>query len=141
MEDKKKIEITDAGIDSDVLQELAKGNVLEAVKDDKQIKRAILNCMCEFLSEIKHLSQAADDFLNILTICSSDKLTDFFSKLQDNVKKEQTVLAVQEKVKQSHQKSKKTSKRHQKDDTKSKKDDNFEKVDNNVIQFPQKDVE
>ena len=51
-----------------------------------------MNCFAECLSEIKHLSQAADDFVNILTICSNEKIADFFSeikKIWEKKKKEQ----------------------------------------------------
>jgi hypothetical protein len=110
MENEKKVDIKLNEIDVDVIQEIVKENVLEAISEQKELNRVILNCFAECLSEIKHLSQAADDFVNILTICSNEKIADFFSEIKKNMGKEEKRAKTMEIIEKSHQKSKKSTK-------------------------------
>jgi hypothetical protein len=105
-----KIETNDAKIDKDVLDVMKNEDILSAISDDKQIKRLILNCFCEFLSEIKGLRRDFDEFSQMISVLSADKLADFFKELQGNVSKEEKRLELQEKISQSHKKPKKTKK-------------------------------
>lgn len=106
----KKVEVTEAKIDKDVLDIMKNEDVLLALSDDKQIKRVILNCFCEFLSEIKQLRKEFDDFSQMISVVSADKLNEFFKEVRAGVEKEKTRLNVQEKIKKGHQKSKKSTK-------------------------------
>lgn len=105
-----KIEKTEAKIDKDVLDIMKDEDVLKAVSDDKQIKRLILNCFCEFLSEIKGLRRDFDEFAQMISVCSADKLADFFKELHSNVSQETKRMELKEKMAKSHQKSKKSAK-------------------------------
>ena len=106
-----KIETNDAKIDKDVLDVMKSEDILSAISDDKQIKRLILNCFCEFLSEIKGLRRDFDEFSQMISVLSADKLADFFKELQGNVSKEEKRVQLQEKISKSHKKPKKSSKK------------------------------
>lgn len=110
-EKETKIETTDGKIDKDVLDIMKNEEILMSMSDDKQVKRLILNCFCEFLSEIKGLRRDFDEFSQMISVCSADKLADFFKELHGNVAKEEKRLEIREKIAKSHQKSKKASKK------------------------------
>ena len=107
-ENVKKVETTDAKIDKDVLDIMKNDEILSSMSDDKQIKRLILNCFCEFLSEIKGLRRDFDEFSQMISVCSADKLADFFKELHGNVAQEEKRQELHKKMSQSHQKSKKS---------------------------------
>ena len=104
----KKVETTDAKIDKDVLDIMKNDEILSSMSDDKQIKRLILNCFCEFLSEIKGLRRDFDEFSQMISVCSADKLADFFKELHGNVAQEENRQELHKKMSHSHQKSKKS---------------------------------
>ena len=106
-----KVETTDAKIDKDVLDVMKNEDILTALGDDKQVKRLILNCFCEFLSEVKGLRKDFDEFSQMISVCSADKLADFFKELHSNVAKEEKRLELRDKIAQSHKKSSKKSKK------------------------------
>ena len=109
MENKEKIKVESAGIDKDVLDIMTQEDVLKAISDETQMKRFELNFFCEFLSEIKGLRKDFDEFSQMISVCSAEKLADFFKELQGNVAQEQKRMELQEKISQSHKKSKKVN--------------------------------
>ena len=116
MEKEKKqntgtVTVTPASIDTDVLNVMKESDVLKAISDEVQLRRVILNCFCEFLSQIKDLRKDFDELLQTITVCSSDKLAAFFKELQKNVKEEEDRLKVKEKISESHKKPKKIAKK------------------------------
>lgn len=111
-----KVETTDAKIDKDVLDVMKNEDILTAIGDDKQVKRLILNCFCEFLSEIKGLRKDFDEFSQMISVCSADKLADFFKELHSNVAKEEKRLELRDKIAQSHKKSSKKPKKSSQND-------------------------
>jgi hypothetical protein len=108
-ENVKKVEITEAKIDKDVLDIMKNEDILATMEDDKQVKRLILNCFCEFLSEIKGLRRDFDEFSQMISVCSADKLADFFKELHGNIAQEEKRIELKEKMAQSHKKSKKST--------------------------------
>lgn len=118
-----KVETTDAKIDKDVLDVMKNEDILTALGDDKQVKRLILNCFCEFLSEIKGLRKDFDEFSQMISVCSADKLADFFKELHSNVAKEEKRLELRDKIAQSHKKSSKKSKKSSQNDKKLSQND------------------
>ena len=119
MENKEKVtkvETTDAKIDKDVLDIMKNDEVMASISDDKQVKRLILNCFCEFLSEIKGLRKDFDEFSQMISVCSADKLADFFKELHSNVAKEEKRLELRDKIAQSHKKSSKKPKKSSQND-------------------------
>lgn len=110
----QKTETNEGKIDKDVLDIMKDEDVLKALEDEVQIKRVILNCFCEFLSEIKDLRKEFDEFSQMISVCSADKLADFFKELHKNVAEEEKRQNVQEKIKKGHQKSKKSAKNDKK---------------------------
>lgn len=110
-EKNKKPQVSEAKIDKDVLDIMKNEDVLKALSDDKQIKRVILNCFCEFLSEIKDLKREFEEFSQMISVCSADKLADFFKELKSNVSQEQKRIELHEKMSQSHKKSTQKSKK------------------------------
>ena len=111
-----KVEATDAKIEKDVLDVMKNEDILTAIGDDKQVKRLILNCFCEFLSEIKGLRKDFDEFSQMISVCSADKLADFFKELHSNVAKEEKRLELRDKIAQSHKKSSKKPKKSSQND-------------------------
>lgn len=109
IEKKSEIQTTGGKIDRDVLDVMKQDDILTAISDPKQANRLILNCFCEFLSEIKGLRADFDEFMQMISVCSSDKLTAFFKELQKNVADEEVRQDVQRKISQSHKKSTKKS--------------------------------
>ena len=116
-----KVETTDAKIDKDVLDVMKNEDILTAIGDDKQVKRLILNCFCEFLSEIKGLRRDFDEFSQMISVCSADKLADFFKELHGNVAQEEKRLELRDKIAKSHQKSKKVNPKSTQNSKKSSK--------------------
>lgn len=102
---KDEIKVTGGKIDREVLDVMKQEDILTAISDPKQANRLILNCFCELLSEIKGLRQDFDEFMQMISVCSSDKLVAFFKELQTNVAQEEVIQSVQKKVAQSHKKS------------------------------------
>lgn len=86
----------DGSIDREVLDIMKEEDVLKSISDPKQANRLILNCFCEFLSEIKGLRKELDELLEVISICSSDKLTAFFKELDKNVKAEKKRKGIKE---------------------------------------------
>lgn len=108
---KEELEVSGGKIDKDVLDVLKQEDILKAVSDDKQVKRLILNCFCEFLSEIKGLRSQFEEFSQMISVCSADKLSSFFKELQKNVADETKRVELQEKIKESHKKSTRKAKK------------------------------
>lgn len=108
---KEEIKVSGGKIDKDVLDVMSQEDILSAISDPKQANRLILNCFCELLSEIKGMRQDFDEFMQMISVCSSDKLTSFFKELQQNVADETKRLELQDKIKQSHKKPTKKAKK------------------------------
>ena len=124
MENKEKVtkvETTDAKIDKDVLDIMKNEDIMTSISDDKQVKRLILNCFCEFLSEIKGLRRDFDEFSQMISVCSADKLADFCKELHGNVEQEEKRLELRDKIAKSHQKSKKVNTKSTQNSKKSSK--------------------
>ncbi len=86
---KEKVDIKAAEIDLDVLSELGRDCVLKVIDNEKEMRRAELNCMCEMLSQLNHMHIALDEMLNILSIAGNDKIVEFFSAVRENMEKEE----------------------------------------------------
>lgn len=109
--EKCKVETTGGKIDKEVLDVMSQEDILTAISDPKQANRLILNCFCELLSEIKGMRQDFDEFMQMISVCSSDKLASFFKELQNNVADEEKRIELQHEIKKSHKKpAKKSSK-------------------------------
>ena len=83
---KEKVDIKAAEIDPDVL---GRDCVLKVIDNEKEMRRAELNCLCEMLSQLNHLHIALDEMLNILSIAGNDKIVEFFSAVRENMEKEE----------------------------------------------------
>ena len=103
----ENIKTEGGNIDREVLDVMKQDDILSAVSDQTQANRLILNCFCEFLSEIKGLRQDFDEFMQLVSVCSSDKLAAFFKELQTNVVKEEQRQATRKKISHSHKKAQK----------------------------------
>lgn len=109
-----KVEVKGGKIDKEVLDVMSQEDILIAISDKKQANRLILNCFCELLSEIKGLRQDFDEFSQMISVCSSDKLVSFFKELQKNVAQEEVVQNVQKKIRKSHKKTAKKDNKSEK---------------------------
>lgn len=123
---KNEIKVTPAEIDPEVLEVMAKECAMTATKDDKQMNRVLLNCMCEMLSQFQQMNRAFDNFMQVLTICGAEKIEDYFTKLKTNVNNEIARQNVKKKIAQSHKKSQKGKKTAINDDK--------------IVKFPSNDV-
>lgn len=103
----EKVEVKKSGIDKDVLDIMTQDDVLSAIENERELRRFELNCFCEFLSEIKELRKEFDEFMQMISVCSADKIGKFFTELQKNVDKEEKLIELQDKIEKSHKKSKK----------------------------------
>lgn len=122
-EEIKNEAVEEGKIDKDVIDVMNDSDILNVLGDDKQLKRAVLNCFCEYLSEVKGLRTQVEELVNAITICSTDKLKAFFKELDANVQSEEKRIELHEKMAKSHQKSKKGAKKSA-----------------NIHTFPKKDV-
>lgn len=100
-----KVEKAQGKIDKEVLDIMSDEDILKTLEDDKLTKRLILNCFCEFLSEIKGLRKDVGEFSQMVSICSADKLDAFFKEVSTNLNKEEKRQKTLNKIKQSHKKS------------------------------------
>lgn len=121
-QEEKKFDVKYAEIDQEVLDIAGKEDLFGVFEDEKQMRRAEFNFFCELLSELRNVVKTADDLVNTLTICSNDKLVDFFTNVKGNFEKEKTRVSAMEKVRQSHKKSTK------KKENRKKVTENVEKV-------------
>lgn len=110
----EEVQVKRGSIDKDVLNIMNDDEIMASIEDDKMQKRFILNCFCEFLSQIKDLKKKFDEFSDMIAVCSADKLNDFFKNLQENVEHEEKVQKLKEKMAQSHKKPKKGVKKTEK---------------------------
>jgi hypothetical protein len=105
------VKITGGKIDKETLDIMKNESILDSISDQKQINRLILNCFCEFLGEIKELHKAFDEFSQMISVCSADKLAEFFKELNKNVDEESKKMEVYEKAHADHKKSTKLHKK------------------------------
>lgn len=102
-------EIKTAEIDEDVVKTISEADILKSVENDTQMKRALLNFVCETISQLKEMSANISELQNILSICSNDKMYDYLCKVQAIQKKEIVKEKIKDKIKQSHLQSEKLS--------------------------------
>lgn len=107
MEEKKRIDIQDAGIDADVLEDITKEDITKVINDPQLLNRAILNAFAECLSEMKKVAKCVEHFQEVVSLCAQEKLLDYFGKLNDNVKEEEKRMKAQEIIHKDHKKSSK----------------------------------
>ena len=94
-----------ATIDKDVLDILKDEEIMKSISDETQFRRLELNFFCEFLSQMKELNKEFDEFTQLLSVVSADKLAAFFKELNKNVSDEEKRIELQGKLKESHKKS------------------------------------
>lgn len=106
-----KVNVTGGKIDKETLDIMSQEDILTAISDQKEANRLILNCFMEFLGELHGLRTDLDSLLQVVSVCSKDKILDFFKQVDAGFENEKTRVAVQEKIKESHKKpTKKTNK-------------------------------
>lgn len=129
MKKDEKVVVTGGSIDKEVLNVMKQEDILKAISDQTQANRLILNCFCEFLEQIGELKKDFDEFNQMLSVCSSDKMANFFKQIQTNTADEVKRQNALKKVRKSHLKAEKSKKS-------TKKTKNQE----NVINFVPKDI-
>ena len=88
MSNKLKHGYIDSGLDNYALNVIAEDNILDGIKDEKQIQRVALNYECETLRELKELDKALTMMDYIFSICSKEKMVQMFTKIDENLEKE-----------------------------------------------------
>lgn len=104
--EKEKVQATGGCIDKEVLDVMKQTDVLASISSDKEMNRLILNCFCELLSEITDLKKGFDEFMQLVSVCASDKLAAFFKELSTNVIQEEKRQNTLKRI-QDHKKPKK----------------------------------
>lgn len=97
--EEKKYDVGTEDIDAEILKVAQSKGVLDAVRDETTLNRAILNCFCEVLAELRHLENSFASFLDIISICSNDKIVEFFAQTKKNLDKEKKRLAKEQEKK------------------------------------------
>lgn len=92
------------GIDEEVLDLLPSENVLKALESDIEMKRVVLNCFCELLSLYKKQNQELEALEQTITIASTQKVVDFFSKVKENTVEEEKRVKTYNKAHRGHRK-------------------------------------
>lgn len=105
-EQEKKVDINEASIDKEVLDILSNEEMFETLLDDKLVKRFILNCFCEMLSEMGKLKKEICGLSNVITVCSADKINKYLKEVDTGIKEEEARQAVAEKIAEGHKKKK-----------------------------------
>lgn len=100
-------QVKEGKIDEAVKEILSSEDVVNALADDKQLKRFILNAFCEMLSEIKNLHGDLEQLNSTVAMLGQDKIKAYFKALEKNVKTEESVQDTLKRVRKSHQKAKK----------------------------------
>lgn len=103
MEEKIK-GVNDAPVDETALAELRGKQIDLTVSDEKSLRRAELNFLCEMLGLQKQLNKALDELSMTVTIAGKDKIYDFFAGVKENTEKEIIRQNVKKKISQSHKK-------------------------------------
>lgn len=109
--EKEKVEITGGQIDPSVLDVMKQEDVLKSIEDPKLANRLILNCFCELLEQVNGLKKDMDEFMELVTINSSDKLESFFKNVNANMKEEENKAKLRLKATESHKKKTKNVKK------------------------------
>lgn len=104
--EEKQLKIETAGIDKEVLDILKNEDLLATLSDDKLVKRFILNCFCEMLSEFNKLENEIKGLSNVLTMCSADKISRYLKEVENGIESETARQEVAQKVAEGHKKKK-----------------------------------
>lgn len=107
MSETKDLVVQPADIDEEVLDIMSQEDILEAMKDDKQAHRLIVNAFAEMLSEFMKLREQMENISQTISTLGYEKLTKFFAEVKENYKKEEIKANLKEKMSQSHKKKKK----------------------------------
>ena len=100
----KEINATNSKIDDEVLDIMSDEEILEAIKDEKQCMRLIVNAFAEMLSEFMKLKEQMANISQTISTLGYHKLEQFFKEVKDNYVQEETRLKVEAKIGQSHKK-------------------------------------
>lgn len=96
--------VNDAPIDESALEAIRKEQIDKTITDEKALRRAELNFLCEFLGLQKALSKSLDELATTITIAGKDKICEFFSGVKENTEKEIVRQKVRKKISESHKK-------------------------------------
>ena len=89
-----------------MLDILKNEDLLATLSDDKLVKRFILNCFCEMLSEFNKLENEIKGLSNVLTMCSADKISRYLKEVESGIESETARQEVAQKVAEGHKKKK-----------------------------------
>lgn len=104
MAKEKIVGVNDAPVDESALDAIRKEQIDKTLTDEKSLRRAELNFLCEFLGLQKAMTKALDDLSTTVTIAGKDKICEFFAGVKENTEKEIVRQNVRKKISQSHKK-------------------------------------
>lgn len=93
--------------DREAIEAMQKEQIETALSSDKEFNRVELNALLELHSVLEDTTKAIRELHNTMTILGSDKMTDYFKKLSENVKKEEKRQNTLKKVHADHKKARK----------------------------------
>lgn len=93
MSKNEDVKVKMAEIDEEVVEKIKRDNILAAVSNERLLRRAELNMMCELLGEVQKATKSIDEISNIFAVCAHDKITEFFAGVRENFEQEKARLA------------------------------------------------
>lgn len=89
LEEEKKIEVKDDGINKDLLKKIVDEETLKAVKDGKLTQRALVNAFVELAEQVEEMNKIISSLYNVLTTVTGPFLGDWLYELNQNILKEE----------------------------------------------------
>ena len=89
LEEEKKIEVKDDGINKDLLKKIVDEENLKAVKDGKLTQRALVNAFVELAEQVEEMNKIISSLYNVLTTVTGPFLGDWLYELNQNILKEE----------------------------------------------------
>lgn len=85
----KELEVKDNGIDKELLKKVVDEETLNAIKENKLTKRALVNAFLELAGEFEQLQKAVNSLYSVITTATGPFLAELFYDLNQNIKKQE----------------------------------------------------
>lgn len=103
----KDVKIKDEGLSIETLDMVANKSREESTQDTQSFMRALLNGLVELIDVTKDMEHSLETLNQTLVIVNQKEVFDYYTKLSQNIKKEETREKTMEIIGQSHKRKKK----------------------------------